>query len=431
MAWRGNPVQPSVNPAPNPINRGVEMAQAKVTENRAQNMRRDKDTKKDFSVTLIDVDTTILNYLDTNINPTVVDAGRLVKVPINYASPERWKAIRKDGYMRDKHGKVQCPALVFRRSTMQRNDNLLTLNRYLQYPAVKLFSEKNQYDKFSMMTGFKPTKEVYSVAMPDHVIINYDFVVWTDLVEQGNAIIERINFATEDYWGDKHRFKFRTSISDYNFQVEVSAEQDRIVKTTFSMMVYAYLLPDRYENYKSVVQKAFTTRKIVFNVEATGKTIQEAEYEVARLTELNGNKVPVIDEKVVETEPADVGSDYTNTKALDYQSFMATKTGSLWMLNNGSGSSVYTFASTSFNTETSVDGYQKFMLFIDDKVMPTNAVTYYQSGSSLNVEVVNELAGLVMPAEYNPFPSCPSASTASYVYTVSTSSVIVGYGNIV
>jgi hypothetical protein len=142
---------------------------------------------------------------------------------------------------------------------------LITLNRYLQYPTVKHFSEKNKYDRFSAMSGFSPVKELYSVAMPDHVIINYDFIIWTELIEQGNAIVEAVNFSTEDYWGDKNKFKFRTTISDYNFETTNDAGQDRIVKTTFSMMCYAYLLPDKFENYKSVVQKAFTPRKVVFD----------------------------------------------------------------------------------------------------------------------------------------------------------------------
>jgi len=279
MAWRGNTVKPTVNTTHNPVNNGPEMSQSKKTEtqdgalrvkNRAFAVRRDKDKEKSPSINLIDIDSTILSYLDTVISPTVVDAGRQIKVPINYASPERWKAIRKDGAMRDKNGKVQTPAIAFRRTTMQRNDQLLTMNRYLQYPTIKKYSEKNKYDKFSMLTGFKKTQEIYSVAMPDHVIINYDFIVWTELVEQGNKIVESINFSTEDYWGDKNKFKFRTSISDYNFETAVEAEQDRVVKTTFTLMVYAYLLPEKYENYKSTVQKAFTPRKIVFDTEMVG-----------------------------------------------------------------------------------------------------------------------------------------------------------------
>lgn len=279
MAWRGPTPKPANNtPLPNPINNGPEMSDSKKAvpnaavgpnykPNRAFDIRRDKDKEKNFSVTLVDIDSTILKYIDTVINPTIVDSGRQIKVPINYASPERWKAIQQDGAMRDKNGKVQTPAIAFRRSTMQRNDGLITLNRYLQYPATKKFSEKNKYDRFSAMNGFAKTKEIYSVAMPDHVIINYEFIVWTELIEQGNSIVEAINFATEDYWGDKNRFKFRTSISDFNFETSVDAGNDRLVKSTFTLLCNAYLLPDKFENYKSVVQKAFTTRKIVFDTE--------------------------------------------------------------------------------------------------------------------------------------------------------------------
>ena len=278
MAWRGPTTKPVANKPPhNPVNTGHEMSDSKKPvvqsaygpnhkPNRAYDLRRDKDTQKNFSVTLIDIDTAILTHLDTVISPTIIDAGRQIKVPINYASGEKWKSIQQDGVIRDHNGKIQTPAIAFRRSTMQRNDNLITLNRYLQYPAVKHFSEKNKYDRFSAMSGFMPVKEIYSVAMPDHVIINYEFIIWTELIEQGNAVVEAINFSTEDYWGDKNRFKFRTSISDYNFETTNDAGQDRIVRSTFSMMVNAYLLPDKFENYKSVVQKAFTPRKVVFDV---------------------------------------------------------------------------------------------------------------------------------------------------------------------
>lgn len=282
MAWRGPTPKPTINRPPNKTNSGPEMSGIKNelvgmsgppvfgpennAGNRAYNIRRDKDDEKNFSVKLIDIDGTILSYMDTVINPTIVDAGRQVKVPINYASPERWKAIRKDGALRDKNGKVQTPAIAFRRSTFQRNDNLVTLNRYLQYPVMRSFSEKNKYDKFSLMTGVRKQKELYSVALPDHIIVNYEFIVWTELIEQGNQIVEAINFSTDDYWGDKNRYKFRTSITDYNFETSVDAGQDRVVRTTFTLMAYAYLLPEKYENYKSTVQKAFTVKKVVFGV---------------------------------------------------------------------------------------------------------------------------------------------------------------------
>ena len=306
MAWRGPITKPVVNnPLPNPVNHGSEMSDSKkpvpkaavgpnYKPNRAYDLRRDTDTQKNFSVSLIDIDTAILTHLDTVISPTIIDAGRQIKVPINYASGEKWKSIQQDGVIRDHNGKIQTPVIAFRRSTMQRNDSLITLNRYLQYPTVKHFSEKNKYDRFSAMSGFMPVKEIYSVAMPDHVIINYEFIIWTELVEQGNSVVEAINFATEDYWGDKNRFKFRTSVSDYNFETTNDAGQDRIVRSTFSMMVNAYLLPDKFENYKSVVQKAFTPRKVIFDVHE--KIVNgTAERAVGASVSINdGNTIPAV-----------------------------------------------------------------------------------------------------------------------------------------
>ena len=306
MAWRGPTTKPVLNNPPhNPVNTGPEMSDSKKPvvqsaygpnhkPNRAYDVRRDTDKEKNFSVTLLDIDTAILTHLDTVISPTIIDAGRQIKVPINYASGEKWKSIQQDGVIRDHNGKIQTPAIAFRRSTMQRNDNLIPLNRYLQYPAVKHFSEKNKYDRFSAMSGFMPVKEIYSVAMPDHVIINYEFIIWTELIEQGNAVVEAINFATEDYWGDKNRFKFRTSISDYNFETTNDAGQDRIVRSTFSMMVNAYLLPDKFENYKSVVQKAFTPRKVVFDVHEKIVNGTSERVSSAAVSIKDGNTIPAV-----------------------------------------------------------------------------------------------------------------------------------------
>lgn len=411
MAWRG-PTSPNTNPVPNPINNGSNFANSVKTENRANQIRRDTDKQKGFSITLLDVDTTIFSHLNNTVNPTVIDNGHQVKVPINYASPERWKAIRKDGYMRDKNGKVQCPAIVLRRTTMQRNDQLITFNRYMSMSAVRTYSEKNKYDQFNVMNGFKPTQEIYSLALPDHVVINYDFTIWTEKNEQLNSIVEQINWATEDYWGDKRRFKFRTSISDYSFQIETQSDQDRMVRATFTMMVYAYLLPETFENKKSTLQKSFTKRKVVFNTEVAGTADEFRK-------KLFGEPTQSIKPNVVMGELEDAknyidGTDFQTgisdfNKVWDFQSEYMTKTGSVVSLDNGSGSTVLEFTNTQFITSSvDTDLYRQLIVYVDDVQLETNYVTYYQSGSSIYTEVKNNVSGI----------------------NITTSSFIVGYGNI-
>ena len=110
MAWKGNPD----NPAPNFRNKDNNVAEVKATVNRATQVRRDQDKFKNFTITLLDIDTAIFEYMDKVINLTVEDNGENVKVPIFYGSPERWKSIQTDGGIRDNQGKLQLPAIMYK-----------------------------------------------------------------------------------------------------------------------------------------------------------------------------------------------------------------------------------------------------------------------------------------------------------------------------
>jgi len=278
MAWRPNqnkkiadsppPMTNSPAVEPNVENLPKETHSAKkVDVNRAKQVRRDTDKVENFSVTIEDIDTTLIEHLDKSIAPVIMSQGEQIKVPVIYGSPERWKSVQSDGYLRDAKGRLQLPLIMIKRSNVQRNDSLITFNRYLNMPFQRKYSPKNQYDRFTLLNNTNmPVHETYNVAMPDHVIVNYEVIVWTDTVTQNNSIIEKINWATEDYWGDNRRFKFRTSISDYSNTTEVSDGETRVVRSTFTLMSYAYLLPESTEDWRATTQKAFTPRKVVFNI---------------------------------------------------------------------------------------------------------------------------------------------------------------------
>ena len=40
--------------------------------------------------------------------------------------------------------------------------------------------------------------------------ISYEVIIWTDFTEHMNKIVEAFQYATDEYWGDKSGFKFRT-----------------------------------------------------------------------------------------------------------------------------------------------------------------------------------------------------------------------------
>ena len=85
--------------------------------------RRD-DTVQDISVSLMDMDSTIMFYFENVIKPTVVENGETVKVPIMYSSPERWAAVQKTGFMRYSKRQIILPVIAFRRTGMSKDDTI-------------------------------------------------------------------------------------------------------------------------------------------------------------------------------------------------------------------------------------------------------------------------------------------------------------------
>jgi hypothetical protein len=87
-------------------------------------------------------------------------------------------------------------------------------------------------------------------------------MVWTNFTEHNNKIIEQFQYFTDRYWGEDDKYKFKVLIDNFDNQQEVGAGTERIIRTTFTMSVNAYLLPKRADNVPTT-QKGFTIRKVV------------------------------------------------------------------------------------------------------------------------------------------------------------------------
>ena len=219
------------------------------TIHRETQIKRD-DTVQDVSVSLMDMDSTIMYYFENVIKPTVIENGETVKVPIMYSSPERWFAVQKSGFMRDSKRQVILPAIAFRRTGMEKDDTMAVdkmdpEDPKLHYTFEKKYTQQNRYDNFSVQQGIIPQKEFYNVAIPDYMVLSYDFMIWTSYIEQMNKLIERINWSAGSYWGEPNKMRFRTNIDSYTDATEV-ADKERVVRTEFSVTLRGYLIPEAF-----------------------------------------------------------------------------------------------------------------------------------------------------------------------------------------
>jgi len=234
------------------------------TTNKALQRSKVGSDFKSKNISIIDVDTAILQYLEEK-NLTVSVNGQSRKVPIIYGSPERWKQAGRNGYIKDQKGQVQIPLIIFKRNSLGRRDDLV--NRFNQNQRVTYttaYSNKNRFDKFSQQIDLKPTQEVYKVRVGDFVQMDYEFIVWTEFISHTNELIEQLNWNSDEYWGVDGGPKFKSSIDSFSTENEVATDVDRLVRTTFTLSVKAYLLPElKDDGYDEQVLKSYTTQKTV------------------------------------------------------------------------------------------------------------------------------------------------------------------------
>ena len=236
-----------------------------------------KDDVKNISVSLMDMDSSILFYFNNVIKPEVEENKEKVKVPCIYASPERWVSIQKQGFLRDKKNQIIVPLIVFKRTAMEKNQDIpidkVDANKPRNFYAFqKKYSNFNRYDKFSVLQELSPGREYYNVAMPDYVTLTYEFTIFTSYIEQMNKIIEKIMYSEGSYWGEPGKMRFRTQIESYSDASEMDTE--RLIKTTFTVNLFGYILPETYNNY-TTTQKYLTPKKIIMREGADTKIVDD------------------------------------------------------------------------------------------------------------------------------------------------------------
>ena len=245
-----------------------------LRKNRGYQRSVKNDDVKQFSIGLRDIDETIVYYFNNVIKPSVIRNGKRINVPILYGSPERWAAVQKDGYYRDKNGKIQTPLIMFKRDSIEKNralGNKLDANNPNNFSIFqKKYSKKNVYDRFTALTNRNKVEELYGVIIPDYVNITYSCIIFTEYVEQMNKIVESINFASDAYWGDPEKFNFRAMIDNYTTTTEMNQGEDRTVKTNFDIKMMGHIVPDSINTSIANMNKFYSKSAVKFGMEVAG-----------------------------------------------------------------------------------------------------------------------------------------------------------------
>lgn len=237
------------------------------------NAYNDKKGRYDIKpVTLETVDQAVVDYFDKKLDTTVeVDdvTHRRSKVPVIFATPERWKLIRDNKGLRDQNGTLVLPLISIRRVNINRTPGMSAMGTEVPRILVK----KNIHAKTANIqnltetrrrAGFlqpkkEPVYEYMSIPFPDFATVYYEVVIWTQYQGQMNEILEKIFYSYEhmdsfvmpvEYDGKKRKGNsyyfvgFRDGDVAPQSNVEEFTEKERIIKYTYSLKVPTYLMLD-------------------------------------------------------------------------------------------------------------------------------------------------------------------------------------------
>ena len=368
---------------------GIPPASSK--KNRENQISLKGDNTKLPVVGLKDIDEAVFYYFNEVIRPTVTQNSVTRAVPVLYGNPERWSAVQRDGFYRDKGGKLQVPLIMFKKNSIEKDRSLGNkldgneVNNFIIHE--KKYSRKNIYDRFSIVSNRNPSKELYGIVVPDYVTVNYSCVIFTDYVQQCDKIVEAINFASDSYWGDKERYRFRALIDSFNTTVEMNQGQDRAVKTSFNIKLHGYIITDSYNRDIANYKKFYSKSQLNFKMETAG-TLEEL---TARANTPEA-EAPI---RFFDTATVTGGGGYTLRP--EELSFLTLKNAAIADSQSNTSATFFNKTIATAPSGYTAPGVEDFEVYINGRRVPSSQVTSVQQIGTHIVVVLDVVGFFVDP----------------------------------
>jgi hypothetical protein len=357
------------------------------SRNRAKDLSFKGNKIKDISVGLEDLDNAIQYYFDNVIKPNVIQNNNRIAVPVIYGDAEKWKSVQNDGFYRDRDGKIMAPLIMYKRTNIEKNrtlGNKIDGNKVHNFQVFETrYNQRNQYDKFDILTNRIPSKQYYVSVVPDYVTVTYECVLFTNFVEQNNKLIEAIEFASDSYWGDFNRWHFRTRIDSFAVTNVIEQDSDRAARTNFTMTLNGYLVSDTVNKEMANADMFYSPAQIVFGLETTGdvtETFDAASQiessQVAGSTSFIGGGTNITNVNVAAAAGTDLT--YLNTNVAKKADIITTPNQALFVgaviLQPGAQS---TLPATTINN---------FVFYINGQYVPTSAASFVADSIGVRVQ---------------------------------------------
>lgn len=254
------------------------------------------------NITIEDVDQSIYDWFDKIVDAHVeTPTEESSKVPILFASGERWATARDSKGVRDDNGLLILPIISLRRTGLDRTRDKLALGtEQRRFTISKRVDKKTNIVKnaissravASRSSAGKVVHEVTTIPFPDWFVTSYEVIIQAQYTTQMNKMIEKIfdsfdiqnqfvaplslskfkQDPSDTEWEEKKKLEgyYFVGMVDTNLadtgNFEEFTDTERIVKYSMNITVPTYLQLDP-DGTKPSIQTELTSFEVSFSDE--------------------------------------------------------------------------------------------------------------------------------------------------------------------
>ena len=288
------------------------------------------------SCTIEDVDRALFTLFDKDIDLFYKQDGSVERVPVVFATGERFAILARNKPLRDKNDTLILPLISIARTTIQKDMSRgtstnqtapVTIKRRLSEEdpiyqrIVNKEALKNQDDRahnshkigtlpgmgtepgrLATRRGGSPTNvdyrtgrilsrkgsnniyEIFELPNVRYYTAVYDVTIWTQYTQQMNDLL--MSFINSSHTNSKISFRIETDKGYYfvayldgdfspasNFEEFTDAE--RIVRYSFSMSVPAYILNPNYEGSRNQIRRFISAPQVTFDMKTVNAPLTQ------------------------------------------------------------------------------------------------------------------------------------------------------------
>jgi hypothetical protein len=121
--------------------------------------------------------------------------------------------------------------------------------------------------------------------------------------------MEAVQYASDSYWGDPARYKFKTAIDSFSTVSELVSDNERTVRSTFNIKLNGYIISDVIQKDMTAIKKFSDKTTLTFTLETVSGDIDSFNANVQQTVTQRGGLASIIDSPNV----SNVTNNITNT----------------------------------------------------------------------------------------------------------------------